>query len=499
MQLTQYKKYIGAALLCLWLSSCSKDFLNVQPNNFIPEERFYKTDEDAIQAVTAAYQPLQVIYNGAAWHLGDIMSDDTDLGGGGGGDGLEAAELDNFSVTPFNPVVSLMWKQCYIGIFRSNLVINKIPTITTISEPIRKRTVGEAHFLRAYYYYQLVRLFGKVPLITTVLTDAESRQVERAEINQVYDLIKQDLTQAATELPASYGGDDLGRATWGAAKGMLASVYLTLKDKPNAAATARQVIDAGTYHLNDTYGWNFDLLHENSDESLFEVQYRNGGEQWSDNGPGQKMNCFFAPRDQNIVQSEGYGWNIPTEDLVSKFERDGSGNIKDKRRPASMWMPGDKLGSYTQPDNLVGSPRGYNIRKYFVPASNTSGDGGGWSCALNVPIMRYSEVLLIYAEAAGPGAGKPYADEVRARAGLDPLPAGLSDAAYLERIYVERRVEFAFEMHRWYDLLRHPDPNYFINVMKASGKTNITAKHRFMPIPQGERDVNSRLTQNDGY
>ena len=113
--------------------------------------------------------------------------------------------------------------------------------------------------------------------------------------------------------------------------------------------------------------------------------------------------------------------------------------------------------------------------------------------------MRYSEVLLIYAEAAGRTLGKSFADQVRARAGLAALPNTLTDAEYLEAIYKERRLEFAFEMHRWYDLLRHPDPNYFLNVMRAAGKTNIQEKHRYMPIPQGERDKNSNLTQNEGY
>jgi hypothetical protein len=127
------------------------------------------------------------------------------------------------------------------------------------------------------------------------------------------------------------------------------------------------------------------------------------------------------------------------------------------------------------------------------------GDNGGWTCALNVPIMRYSEVLLTYAEAAGIALGKPYADQVRARAGLTPLQPSLSDAQYLEAIYNERRHEFAFEMHRWYDLLRHPNPNYFIDVMRASGKTNIQEKHRYMPIPQNEIDKNANLTQNTGY
>jgi starch-binding outer membrane protein, SusD/RagB family len=118
---------------------------------------------------------------------------------------------------------------------------------------------------------------------------------------------------------------------------------------------------------------------------------------------------------------------------------------------------------------------------------------------LNVPIMRFAEVLLIHAEAAGPSVGKTSADLVRARAGLAPMAAGLSDAAWLDAMYKERRLELGFEMHRWYDLLRHPSATYFVDVMTAAGKTNVRAKHRYMPIPQGERDKNANLTQNDGY
>jgi hypothetical protein len=113
--------------------------------------------------------------------------------------------------------------------------------------------------------------------------------------------------------------------------------------------------------------------------------------------------------------------------------------------------------------------------------------------------MRYSEMLLIYAEAAGVSLGKPYIDQVRARAGLAPLASTITEDQYLTAIYNERRHEFAFEMHRWYDLLRHPNPNYFLDVMRAAGKSNIQAKHRYMPIPQGERDKNPNLTQNEGY
>ena len=486
-------------------AGCKKSLLEISPAIPISSvDNFFKTEAEAITAVNAVYTPLSAIYNGAAWHFGDIMSDDTDLGGGGGGDGLETAELDNFNVTSFNPIINLMWAQCYFGISRANLVLNRVPTVPVMNDVVRKRSLGEANFLRALYYYHLVRLFGDVPLYTNVITAVEASGIARTGRQKVYDQIIADLKLAETQLPNTYSGLDKGRATAGAAKGLLASVYLTLNDKTNAAIKAKEVIDARAaygYGLWTDYADNFNLNLENGQESMFEVQYRSGGGQFNDFGAGQKLNCFFGPRAQNIVQSSGYGWNVPTKNFADSYEKAGAGysTITDKRRNRSMWIPGDTYNAYTQPAQIVGSPLGLNIRKYFVPIENTLGDNGGWTCALNVPILRYSEMLLIYAEAAGPALGKPSVDAVRARAGLASLAAGLNASQYQEAIYNERRHEFAFEMHRWYDLLRHPDPNYFITVLRASGKPNVQAKHRFMPIPQGERDKNANLTQNEGY
>jgi starch-binding outer membrane protein, SusD/RagB family len=492
-------------LVAAGFAQCKKELLTIAPTIPINSvDNYYTNEAEAVAATNAVYTPISAIYNGAAWHLGDIMSDDADLGGGGGGDGLETAELDNFTVTSFNPIIGHLWAQSYFGVLRANLVITKVPGIAVMTESVRKRCLGEARFLRALYYYQLVRVFGDIPLYTNVITAEQASTIARSPRAQVYAQIVADLKEAENLLPNTHVGDNKGRATAGSAKGLLAAVYLTLGDKTNAAAKAKEVIDNRAtygYDLWANYGDNFALDKENGKESLFEVQYRSGGGQWSDFGAGQKLNTFFAPRAQDIVQSSGYGWNVPTRFFADSYEKTGASytTITDKRRNATMWIPGDVFGSYTQPAQLVGSPLGLNVRKYFVPVANSLGDNGGWTCALNVPVMRYSEVLLIYAEAAGPALGKPAADLVRARAGLNPLPGGLSDALWLEAIYKERRLEFGFEMHRWYDLLRHPDANYFITVMRAAGKNNIQAKHRYMPIPQGERDKNANLTQNDGY
>jgi starch-binding outer membrane protein, SusD/RagB family len=499
------KNILLIVFIGLAISSCKKSLLTIEPTIPLTTiDNYFQNETEVINATNAVYTPLSAIYNGSAWHLGDIMSDDADLGGGGGGDGAETAELDNFNVTSFNPIINLMWAQCYFGILRANLVIERTPQVVSISDAIKKRSIGEAKYLRALYYYHLVRLYGDVPLYTNVITAEQSATISRSPAAQVYTQIVNDLKDAETNLPNKYTGIDLGRASAGAAKGLLAAVYLTLGDKPNAALKAKEVIDNKAvygYDLWTNYEDNYKLQNENGKESLFEVQYRSGGGTWSDYGAGTKINTFFGPRSQNIVRESGYGFNIPTKDFVDQYQKTGTAysTIIDKRRNRTIWIPGDTYNTYTQPSNLIGSPLGFNTKKYFIPIENTTGDDGQWRSALNVPIMRYAEVLLIYAEAAGPVLGKPAADLVRDRAGLAPLPTGLSDAAWLEAIYKERRLEFGFEMHRWYDLLRHPDTNYFVTVMRAHGKTNILPKHRYMPIPQGERDKNSNLSQNNGY
>lgn len=486
-------------------AQCKKSSLTIEPT--IPlntVDNYYKTETEIVTAVNAIYTPLSAIYSGCAWHLGDIMSDDADLGGGGGGDGAETAELDNFSMSSFNPIIQIMWAQCYFGILRANLVVERTPLVAVMTPAIRNRSIGEAKFLRALYYFHLVRLFGDVPLYTNAITAQESSVIARSPKASVYTQIINDLKSAETLLPNTTSGDDKGRATAGAAKGLLASVYLTLGDKVNAAAKAKEIIDNASlygYSLWTDYADNFKLATENGKESLFEVQYRSGGGTFSIYGAGTGINTFYGPRAQGIVPEGGYGFTVPTRNFVDQYEKTGTAysTIIDKRRNRTIWIPGDTYGAYTQPASLVGSPNGFNTKKYFISVDDPLGDAGQWRSALNVPIMRYAEVLLIYAEAAGPVLGKPSADAVRARAGLAPMAAGLSDAAWLDAMYKERRIELGFEMHRWYDLLRHPNPTYFVTVMTAAGKTNVNAKHRFMPIPQGERDKNANLTQNTGY
>lgn len=492
-------------LLAAGLIACDKDFLDQTPNNSITDANFYRTEADAVAAVNSVYTPAMGLYNGAAWQLLDVMSDDSDKGGGGANDAVEVYELDNFTLNSFNPIVATYYGQCYQGIQRACIVLEKVPAITQMSSTIRKRCLGEAHFLRGYYYFMLVRLFGDVPLYTTPISLPESYNIKRSPKAEVYKTIITDLEAADSLLPAArYTGADAGRVNGLTARGMLASVYLTMGKEyyPKAAEMALAVIDSGVYSLNPQYKNNFGIANENGRESMFEIQYRNAGQSWSFFGQGSVLNCWMAPRAQKIVQSSGYGFNVPTQDFVNQYERNSNGGIIDDRRVPSIWMPGDKVMAggrlYEQPASLEGSPLGYNVKKYFVSIDSTLADAGGWSCAGNVPVMRYAEVLLIAAEALGSGAGEQYLNQVRARAKLPPISPGLDETAFRNAIYKERRLEFAFEMHRWFDLIRHPEPNYMVTVMNAAGK-NAQQRHYLMPIPQVERDKNPNLTQNPGY
>jgi starch-binding outer membrane protein, SusD/RagB family len=499
MKLITKISLIAALPIILLASACSKEYLDTKPNNSITTDNYYQTEGDAITAVNAAYNPLQGLYNGAAWQLLDIMSDDADKGGGGANDGAEVYQLDYFTLDANNPMISNYWAQCYQGIYRANLALSKIPGIPVMKEEVRNRCLGECYFLRGYYHYMLVRLYGDVPLVTSALTLAESLTLSRTNKDQVYTQIVADLIKGGELLPkARYTGDNAGRVNGLTSKGLLASVYLTMNRKTDAAAAAQEVISAGVYSLNTDYADNFNLTKENGVESLFEVQYRNGGQQWQFYGQGSVLNCFLGPRAQNVVASSGYGFDVPTAEFVADYETNATGAIIDNRVNRTMWRAGDKDGTYTHPSSLEGSPLGYNVKKYYIPISNSASDAGGWSSAMNVPVLRYAEILLIAAEANGPAAGKQYIDQVRTRAGLPALKTGMTDDEYTAAVFKERRLEMGFEMHRWFDLLRHPDPNYFITKLNAQQRL-AAPKHRFMPIPQAEIDKNPALSQNTGY
>lgn len=501
----------GAFLLSLGLlGSCTEKFLEEAPSDQITDANFYQTQQDAIQAVTAAYSELtkEGQYNLSMWAF-DIMADNSVTGGDDGNDGIEYKQLEAFSIPSTNIVINRLWGGSFIGIQRANLVLQKVPGISGMDPVIQKRCLGEAQFLRAKYYFDLVRVYGDVPLFTAPPASPEAVNIPRTPAAEVYKQIEQDLIDAIGNLPASYSGADLGRATKWAATGLLAKVYITEGKKSEAATRAREVINGSGKSLWANYADNFKVANENGKESLFEVQYINGRNEYDRNNVGSAMNEFFGPRGANQTPGSGYGFNIPEPDFVNGYE-DG-----DTRKAASIWVPGDVFpDGAKQSAKATGSPFGYNVKKWFVGKVGTN----IWDSPLNVPVLRLAEMYLIVAEAVGPTAeGLEAINKVRRRAfGLDintpnaahDLTAGTTD--WTGAVLRERKYELAFEFDRWFDLKRYNGTPYGLipvmtaqaNYLRTLGITQRgipTEKNLVMPIPQSELDANPGLKQNPGY
>ncbi|MHA4808628.1 RagB/SusD family nutrient uptake outer membrane protein [Flavitalea flava] len=483
----------GLALLTS-LGGCKK-YLDKAPLDSINSANFFQNANDAVTAVNGAYQPLQwpKLFNLRMWAT-DIVAGNSVVGAGGGTDGIETVQQSNFVTDPSNAGVLDLYRGPYPGILRCNLVIGNVPGIK-MDTLLRNRILGEALFLRAHYYFILVRFFGDIPLITKPQTPSDNLRPARTPKTQVYQQIIQDLTAAAGLLPAReiYSGSDVGRASKGAATGMLAKVYLTLGQYQHALDLCKQVTALG-YSLNLNYTDNFDPAHKNSVESLFEVQYSGTTTYgfFNDLNQASWSSTFMGPRNANFVGG-GYGWNQPTQEFVDAYE---SG---DKRKDATLLYQG--CPSFDGKSYSAGfSTTGYNVRKFLVPLSvspdyNTNPE--------DFPVLRYADILLMQAEALNEldktNEAEAPLNLVRQRAGLPPIASGLSKTDFRIAVLHERRMELAFEGQRWFDLVRVDNGQYGLDFLHSIGKSNAGSKYLLMPIPQIERDANPNLTQNTGY
>lgn len=486
-------RYTLASLMLISLVACEK-FLDTAPLDSINTSNFYKTKEDAIAAINGAYQPMQwpKLYNMRIWTT-DIWAGNSLVGAGGGTDGIETQDIANFVTSTDNAAALDVWRGPAPGILRCNLVLENVPGMD-IDQDLKNRITGEAYFLRANYYFILVRLFGDVPLITQAQTPDDDLRPHRTAATIVYDTIIGDLKRAIELLPRreTYSGADIGRASKGAAVGMLAKVYLTLGRYDETVTLCQSVTSLG-YTLNENYTDNFNPSSKNSPESLFEVQYygKTSYSFWDNENQSSWLSTFTGPRNSDFVAG-GWGWNQPTHEFVSLYE---SG---DNRKEATILYDGcppfdekEYKASY--------SATGYNLRKFLVSKSVTEDYDGSPS---NWPVLRYADVLLMEAEALcelnrTDEAYSPL-NLVRNRAGLDDL-SGLSQSALREAIRKERRIELAFEGSRWFDLIRYDNGQYAASFFNSIGKTNFSSKFLLLPIPQKEIDANPNLNQNPGY
>ncbi len=482
----------------LFLLGCN-DFLNTELQGVYTNTSFYQTKDHAIFAINASYEIIAFRnINNNLWVFGDVASDDA-LKGGNPGDQSDIGFIDEFIITSDNGFIESIWKHYYEGIVRANKVIYHVPEIE-MDDELKQRIIGEAKYLRAYFYFHLVNIFGEIPLKTEPAFAADDLHVPVSEVAAIYQQIEQDLADASLVLPVSYSSEK-GRATKGAALGLYAKALMFQKKWPQCLDAIIEMEQLG-YTLMPIYRQNFEVTTENNAESVFEIQHV------TDQAPflGSNLNQWFSP----IVEN-GYFFNAPTQNFVDEFEVTLSG-IVDPRldytvgREGEKWVNGEDFLPEWSPAT------GFLQRKHVQPLAEigkgTKGDGD-----LNYTFMRYSEVLLIKAEALnelnrGVEALIPL-NEVRERAResylyddnlpefgtipTDLLPEITSTDQSSLRVSIqhERRVELGFEFHRFYDLMRYGPAI----AEEALSDTNFDyATHRYFLIPQSEIDTNNSIS-----
>lgn len=500
MNMKNLIKNIGAlVLVAVILAACSKDFLDRKPLVGTTEENFYKTEDDAIAAINAAYAPLQFEISPAGhfrWFWGDIMSDDATKGGSGDNDVFELLLLETFQGPPNTDMLESEWSANYEGIYRANVVLEKVPDIEM--DPVLKaRILAEAKFIRAWFNYLQVTIFGNVPLVDKVLAPSEYNQPQVTP-QEMWAFIERDLTEAAEDLPlrSQYTQRDLGRISKGAAQALLAKAYLYQQKYAQAEQAAMAVMSSSQYSLVADYASIFTLQGENNSESVFEIQYMNAsGGNWGRNAAneGTFTNVFQRARGQFA----GFGFNIPTQDFVDEFFAEG---FEDPRLRSTVFREGEPMGDrgiFTK-EAAGDAPYDYYPKKYFsnlsedAPFGDPAPNGGS-----NDRVIRYSDVLLMHAEAAyhtgNQSAALESLNAVRGRVEIPLLD--LNGPALLEAIYRERRLELGLEGHRFFDLVR---TGRATEVMGPAGYQE--GVHNVFPIPLNQIQLsNGVLTQNSGY
>lgn len=448
-------------MITVGMMSCSEDFTDLSPTSQRNTNVFYNTSSDMVIATNAIYNALKEngCYNQSYWVMQELRSDNTFWDGTGLAE--EITVFDKFTDITTSDITEDAWNDSYLGISRANIVLERIDAIA-MDAGLRSQLKGEALFLRSLYYYHLAVAFGNIPLVLSeTKTTEEGSDHVQVGADQVYAQLITDLTTAESMLPQSYSGPDVGRATKGAAATLLGKIYLTVGDNSNAESALRRVTGYG-YSLVPNYADLWGVDNEHNAESIFEVEFEGGF--------GDQGNQFTSQFNNDLAATVTSGLrNIPEQDLIDAYE---SG---DARFAASV--------AGVEPDNT-----GWTI-KYGLENPFSEDDAPN-----NWVVFRYADVLLMLAEAIGEG-NEAYdlINQVRLRAGLASIDAN-SPGTFVEKLLQERRVELAFENHRWADLLRFGVAE---SVMDAHGKP-VNGKLLFA-IPQRELDLNIKFSQNPGY
>ncbi|WP_443938163.1 RagB/SusD family nutrient uptake outer membrane protein [Pedobacter sp. MW01-1-1] len=478
---TKYILYIAAMIA---LSGCSKN-LEKLPESVLSEQAFWKSSDDAVLGVNGIYNSLahNNMYGDFMRHS-DAFTDNA-FSQFSFNYYLEISQNKGFSVSSVLP--NSFWTKCYEGVVRANKAITNVPAIP-MDEALKTRLLAEAHFLRALYYFHLTNLWGAVPLVLDPQTVNE-QYVSRTPKAQVITQILSDIDYAETNLPPTFTGANVGRATKGAAIALKSRVKLYNKDYAGARDAANQLMTMG-YDLAPAadYADIFLPTKENTNkESIFEVQYLGG----TGSGVGSGFNS-----NSGALANFSNTYN-PEKDLADAYT---TGDI---RLAATILKPGQSFGGV----NYTGtnSPTGLAVRKSIIADATVTGDGGA-----NFVVFRYAEILLTYAEAQNELLSAPdqsvynAINKVRARAGLLPL-SGLTKEQMLTAIKKERRLEFAFEGQHFFDLLRWGAVDYKAAMDAVSNDVpndvrTYEDKLLLWPVPQAQVTINANLLpQNKGW
>ncbi|MDR1555968.1 MAG: RagB/SusD family nutrient uptake outer membrane protein [Tannerellaceae bacterium] len=479
------KKIVNIIIsIYLLMPSCSNDFIDLIPTSTVSVDILYKTDKDFADAITATYNTIQSQYQ-SFYIFGDIRADDS----------WEQIYKNNsqsysdlFTTTSSDGLMNSTWQNYYQAIFRANTVLSKIENVDEATVPNKKRYIGETRFLRALAYFDLVRIFGDVPAVTTPVTIQESYHIPREPVENIYtNIIIPDFSAAENALPENYSGRDAGRPTNGAAKALLGRVYLTKGDFHNAESKLKELTTMG-YSLLPDYADLFDYSKsEHHSEYIFDIEYESGM------GEGSSYTIAFLPNSTEMSQSfgivgAGEEHNNPTQSLVDLFAPN------DLRKEITIGIPGGYYISDSVFRPLPTSTNQTYTKKYIVSSPVRSDSKANWK------VIRYADVLLMYAESLNengkPHEAIPFLNEVRTRAGLEAYPATMTQSETRDAIFLERRLELSFEGVRWFDLIR---TGQAYNVMKDVGMMPYMT---VFPIPLSQVQLINDpaiLAQNPGY
>ena len=502
----QLSKYIFVFLLVATVS-CRDKFLTITPKDVLSNENFFQTEADAQSALIGAYAQLQS--ESTFGNVVDAANLDWTMTGGlyEQDQNTPRVDLEMLNLPPGNFYIRQLYSGLFDGVGRANFVLDGVEKMKNLDPGVKSLILGQAKFLRAIYYYKLVNYFGGVSLITTQLTASSKLDIPRSSADEVWKQIESDLEDAAADLPVSWTGDDVGRATKGAALGFLVKADLWQKKWADAVTNSESIINLGVYDLLPDFRSVFLETNENNKEILFATQYsdvNNGTE-------GTNLDVRSAPRGAPSEFAGRDAWSnfVPQTNWIKMFETDPAGKIKDKRYWGVIIGPGEHhqdMPDFVMPLDYPNgyTKTGYIVTKYWQkPAIVKSG--------VNAPILRYAEVLLNYAEALNETGRSEDAmaqvNKIRARAGLEAKPVDLPQDQVLDAIFYERTMEFIWEptgafsdlnrRGRFLDFIREHRADYV--KIHVDDKPWLKQTPILLPIPQNAWNVNHSLVQNPGY